>query len=283
MILKKSSSLTRSDIGTNFPWFLWQLKSFLFPIVPFVVPSICGSSCNRGKYFRPDNCCCKKTKSFTSLFGPSTTFTNSHFTSLSETLIVSNSLSLWSLLDVISYKLIEFRTYWTEICKCMNSEINHLMTILIFSHTNVLKSLPMIFLPPADAGRCLVTCPTTWRWPAWARQPPHRPLGLLSGLGVPASSPQTSSDLKISNTSSSTKIKPFIKLLQLLFPAARCVWAWNLSSTILLFQLSKNKRNLWQANGRRGGNIIQWKKRLKSAQKELQLNQPKNILHWNWW
>ena len=122
MILKKSSSLTRSDIGTNFPWFLWQLKSFLFPIVPFVVPSICGSSCNRGKYFRPDNCCCKKTKSFTSLFGPSTTFTNSHFTSLSETLIVLNSLSLWSLLDVISYKLIGCRTCWTHICKCMHYE-----------------------------------------------------------------------------------------------------------------------------------------------------------------
>ena len=136
IILKKSSSLTRSDIGTNFPWFLWQLKSFLFPIVPFVVPSICGSSCNRGKYFRPDNCCCKKTKSFTSLFGPSTTFTNSHFTSLSETLIVLNSLSLWSLLDVISYKLIGFRTCWTQICKWMN-----FMTILIFTHSNVLKSL----------------------------------------------------------------------------------------------------------------------------------------------
>ena len=76
-----------------------------------------------------------------------------------------------------------------------------------------------------------------------------------------------------------------IKLLQLLFPAAPltgwCVWAWNLSSTILLFQLSKNKRNLWQASGRLGGNIIQWKKRLKSAQKELQLNQSENILRWH--
>ena len=44
MMLKNSSSLTISEIGTNFPWFWWHWNNFLFPMVPFVVPSICGSS-----------------------------------------------------------------------------------------------------------------------------------------------------------------------------------------------------------------------------------------------
>ena len=43
-MLKNSSSLTISEIGTNFPWFWWHWNNFLFPMVPSVVPNICGSS-----------------------------------------------------------------------------------------------------------------------------------------------------------------------------------------------------------------------------------------------
>ena len=44
MRCRKSSSFTNSDMGTNIPWLGWHWNSRRFPMLPFVVPRICGSS-----------------------------------------------------------------------------------------------------------------------------------------------------------------------------------------------------------------------------------------------